>query len=276
MKPPDGRQAIEAGPRATPSPPPRQALGDSAAAVGLLGLAGLGLVLGSWEMAARLELINPLVAASPSRVGAALVRQWRNGELAPALGWSAAEFGLGFGLATMIGIAIGLAMGAWRWIEYALDPFVWVLYVTPLVALHPLLVVWIGFGFPVAVTLAFLLAVVPVIANTLAAVRAADPIHVRAVRAFGGGRHAVTMNVVLPASLPLIVAGLRIAAGRALVGVVAGEMFGANAGLGFQMTSYAARLRTADALAPVMLLVLVGVAVTQGLRWTQSRFERWR
>jgi ABC-type nitrate/sulfonate/bicarbonate transport system permease component len=276
MKPADGRPAAEAGPRATPSPPPRRALGDSAAAVGLLGLAGLGLVLGSWEMAARLELINPLVAASPSRVGAALVRQWRTGELAPALGWSTAEFGLGFGLATMIGIAIGLAMGAWRWIEYALDPFVWVLYVTPLVALHPLLVVWIGFGFPVAVTLAFLLAVVPVIANTLAAVRAADPIHVRAVRAFGGGRHAVTMNVVLPASLPLIVAGLRIAAGRALVGVVAGEMFGANAGLGFQMTSYAARLRTADALAPVMLLVLVGVAVTQGLRWTQSRFERWR
>ena len=261
MRSGDGRPVVEA---------------RAGAAAWRLGLLGVGLVLGGWELAARLDLVNPLILASPSQIGAALARQWRKGELAPALGWSAAEFGLGFGLATTIGIALGLVMGAWRWVEHALDPFVWVLYVTPFVALHPLLVVWVGFGVPVAVTLAFLLAVVPVIVNTLAAARAADPIHVRAVQAFGGGRQAVTMHVVLPASLPLIVAGLRIAAGRALVGVVAGEMFGANAGLGFQMASYGARLRTADALAPVMLLVLVGVGVTQALRWIESRLERWR
>jgi NitT/TauT family transport system permease protein len=183
---------------------------------------------------------------------------------------------MGFGLATVVGITVGLAMGAWKWVESALDPFVWTLYVTPLVALQPLLVAWVGFGFPVAVTLAFLLAVVPIMVNTLAAVQAADPVHVRAVRAFGGGRHAVIMKVVLPASLPLVVAGLRIAAGRALVGVVAGEMFAANKGLGFQMTSYGARLRAADALAPVVVLVVIGVVVTQGLRWIEARFERWR
>ena len=253
-----------------------RAADEARSGVWLLGLLGVGLVLGSWEVAARLELVNPLILASPSQIGAALVRQWRRGELAPALSWSAVEFGLGFGLATTIGIATGLAMGAWRWVEHALDPFVWVLYVTPFVAFHPLLVVWVGFGAPVAVTLAFLLAVVPVIVNTLAAVRAADPVHVRAVQAFGGGRRAVTLHVVLPASLPLVVAGLRIAAGRALVGVVAGEMFGANVGLGFQMANYGARLRTADALAPVVLLVLMGVGVTQALRGLESRLERWR
>jgi ABC-type nitrate/sulfonate/bicarbonate transport system permease component len=271
-----GTPAVAAARDGLASPRARHALGNSRAAAELLGLTGIGLVLAGWELAARLGLANPIIVASPSRVAAALLRQWQGGELTPALGWSGAEFGLGFGLATLAGTTIGLAMGAWRWVAAALDPFVWMLYATPLVALQPLLVVWVGFGFPVAVTLAFLLAVVPVIVNTQAAVRAADPAHVRAVRAFGGGRRAVVLRVVLPASLPLVVAGLRIAAGRALVGVVAGEMFGANAGLGFQMTSYGARLRTADALAPVALLVLLGVGVTQGLRWLEARFDRWR
>jgi NitT/TauT family transport system permease protein len=220
--------------------------------------------------------VNPVVLASPARVAAALARQWGQGELGSDLAWSGVEFALGFGLAAVVGIVVGLAMGAWRGVELALDPFVWFLYATPLVALQPLLVVWVGFGFPVAVTLAFLLAVIPIVVNTLAAVRAADPVLVRAVLAFGGSRRAVATKVVLPGSLPLVLAGLRLAAGRALVGVVVGEMFGANAGLGFRMTFYGARLRTADALAPVVLLALLGVAVTQGLRLLETRLGRWR
>lgn len=242
----------------------------------VLGLTGLALAVGGWEAAARLSLVNPVVLASPARVGAALARQWSRGELGSDLAWSGAEFALGFGLAAVVGIVVGLAMGAWRGVELALDPFVWFLYATPLVALHPLLVVWVGFGFPVAVTLAFLLAVIPIVVNTLGAVRAADPVLVRAVRAFGGSRRAVATKVVLPGSLPLVLAGLRLAAGRALVGVVVGEMFGANAGLGFRMTLYGARLRTADALAPVVLLALLGVGVTQGLRLLEARRGRWR
>jgi NitT/TauT family transport system permease protein len=242
----------------------------------VLGLAGLGVALAAWEAAARLALLNPVVLASPTRVAAALGRQWSRGELGPDLAWSGAAFALGFGLAAVIGIVVGLAMGASRAVELALDPFVWFLYATPLVALHPLLVVWVGFGFPVAVTLAFLLAVFPIVVNTLGAVRAADPVLVRAVRAFGGTRRAVAAKVVLPGSLPLVLAGLRLAAGRALVGVVVGEMFGANVGLGFRMTLHGARLRTADALAPVVLLALLGVAVTQALRLLEARLGRWR
>jgi ABC-type nitrate/sulfonate/bicarbonate transport system permease component len=242
----------------------------------LLGLAGLTIALGAWEAAARLSLVDPVVLASPARVGAALGRQWSRGELTRDLAWSGAAFALGFGLAAVVGIGLGLAMGAWRGVELALDPFVWFLYATPLVALHPLLVTWVGFGLPVAVTLAFLLAVIPITVNTVGAVHAADPVLVRAVRAFGGSRRALATKVVLPGSLPLILAGLRLAAGRALVGVVVGEMFGANAGLGFRMTLYGARLRTAEALAPVLLLALLGVAVTQGLRLLESRLGRWR
>ena len=104
----------------------------------VLGLAGLTGALGGWEGAARLRLVDPIILASPARVGAALVRQWSGGELIGDLGWSAAEFVLGFGLAAAVGVVVGLAMGAWRGVELALDPFVWFLYATPLVALHPL------------------------------------------------------------------------------------------------------------------------------------------
>jgi NitT/TauT family transport system permease protein len=241
-----------------------------------LGLLGLSIAIGVWEAGARLHLVDPVILASPTRIGAALARQWSRGELGWDFAWSASAFALGFALATGVGLVVGLAMGAWRGVELALDPFVWFLYATPLVAVHPLLVVWVGFGFPVAVTLAFLLAVIPIVVNTLGAVRAADPVLVRAVRAFGGGRRAVATKVVLPASLPLVLAGLRLAASRALLGVVVGEMFGGNAGLGFRMTYHGARLWTADALAPVVPLALLGVGVTQGLRLLETRLGRWR
>jgi NitT/TauT family transport system permease protein len=153
---------------------------------------------------------------------------------------------------------------------------VWFLYAAPLVAFQPLLVVWLGFGFRTVVALAFLLAVVPIAASTLAGVRSVDPILRRAVRGFGGGAGAEIVKVVLPAALPLVLAGLRLGVGRVLVGVVAGEMFSANAGLGFRMTHYGARLRTAEVLASLVLVVGVGVLVTQAVRLAESRLDRWR
>ena len=243
---------------------------------GLLGVLGLAGLLAIWELLARTGLIDPIVLASPARVLAALGRQWRSGELVADLAVSLGEFAAAFAMAAAVGVALGLAMGLSRDTEYALDPFVWFLYAAPLVAFQPLLVVWLGFGFRTVVALAFLLAVVPIAASTLAGVRSVDPILRRAVRGFGGGAGAEIVKVVLPAALPLVLAGLRLGVGRVLVGVVAGEMFSANAGLGFRMTHYGARLRTAEVLASLVLVVGVGVLVTQAVRLAESRLDRWR
>jgi NitT/TauT family transport system permease protein len=241
-----------------------------------LGLAGLALFGAAWELVTRWNWVNPIVLSSPTRIGEAFQRQWASGELLRDLQISLAEFALGFGLAAVVGIAVGIAMGLNQDVEYALDPFVWFLYSAPLVAFYPLIIVWLGFGFWTVVAIAFFLSAIPITVNTLAGIRSVDPLLVRAVRSFGGRRRAVVTKVLLPASLALVLAGLRIGIGRALIGVVVGEMFSANVGLGFRLTYYGARLRTADVLVSVLAITVLGLLTTQLIRALEHRLARWR
>jgi NitT/TauT family transport system permease protein len=238
----------------------------------MLGAVGLGGLVLTWEGTARLGAIDPVVLASPGRIGGALARQWRSGQLVEDLLTSSLEFGLAYLFALLLGGAVGLLMGLARDAEYALEPFVWFLYSAPLVAFQPLLIVWLGFGFWSVVALATALAAFPIAINIHAGVRSTDRTLLRAVRAFGGRRRDEVLKVILPASIPLVLAGLRIGAGRALVGIVVGEMFGANAGLGFRLALYGSRLRAADVLVQILGIVLIGLAATQIVRLAERRF----
>jgi len=242
----------------------------------LLGITGLVLFVLLWQVAADHGLLNPTILASPSLIASAFVTQWSSGQLPADLKVSLTEYALGFGLSVVVGIAVGIAMGLNRTIEYSLDPFMWFLYSAPLIAIYPLIVVWMGFGFATVVTVAFLLTVVSITVNTVAGVQSVDPVLIRVVRAFGGTTRDVILKVVLPASTPLILAGLRIGLGRALIGVVLGEMFGANAGLGFRMTVYAAHLRTADVFVPLVVFIVIGVASTQLVGLIERHFQAWK
>lgn len=244
-----------------------------AVVLGATGVAGLVVL---WEGLARVGVIDPLVFASPGRVGQAFLRQWRAGEFAADVRVSAAEFLVAFGLALAVGVSLGLLMGLVRDAGHALGPGVWFLYSAPLVAFQPLLIVWLGFGFWTVVALATALAALPIAVNTQAGVRAVDPHLLRAVRAFGGGRRDEILKVLLPGALPLVLAGLRIGVGRVLVGVVVGEMFSANAGLGFRLTYYGARLRSADVLVPLLGIVVIGLVATQAVRAWEQRLAGGR
>ncbi len=242
----------------------------------VLGVLGLVLFVALWEAAGALGWINSVVLSRPSQIAAASQRQWAAGELPRDLQVTLSEIGLSFALAAVLGIALGILMGFSRTAEYALDPFVWFFYSAPLVAFYPLLVVWLGFGFATVVAIAVVLTVVPVAVNTLTGVQAVDPLLVRAVRAFGGKRWDLIWRVVLPGSLPYILSGLRIGVGRTLIGVLLGELFSANVGLGFRMTYYGGRLRTTDVLVPLVAVIVIGVVLTQALRFLESRLARWR
>jgi NitT/TauT family transport system permease protein len=239
-------------------------------------LLGLGLLATLWEGSARLGLLNSVILSSPTKVAEAFARQLAGADLLRDLQISAGEFAIGFGLATVTGIAVGAAMGLRSEVKYALEPFVWLLYAVPLVAFFPLIIVWLGFGFWTVVALAALLSFVPVAVNTLSGFQSVDPIQVRAVRSFGCGGLGLVTRVLLPAALPLVLAGLRVGVGRALIGVVAGEMFGANAGLGYRLTYYGARLRTSDLLVEVGLIMLLGLLATQAIRLLEYRLTGWR
>jgi ABC-type nitrate/sulfonate/bicarbonate transport system permease component len=248
----------------------------SGARATMLGITGLVLFVALWEGAAQLGWLNPVVVSSPGRIVTAFIAQWQSGQFVGDLGVSLAELALGFALSAIVGVAIGIAMGLNRTTEFALDPFVWFLYSTPLVALYPLIVVWIGFGFATVIAITFLLTVIPIAVNTLSGVRSVDPWVICAVRVFGGNKRDVILKAVLPASLPLVMAGFRIGLSRALIGVVLGEMFSSNAGLGFRMTVYAAHLKTADVFVPLVAFVIIGVITTQLAVMLETRLQSWK
>lgn len=242
----------------------------------LLGTAGLVGFAAVWEAAARLHLANPILISSPTGVVFALKNWAFGGGLLRDLGTSLWELVVAFGASAIVGIPLGVAMGWNRPTEYALDPFVWVLYSTPLVSFWPLFIIWLGIGMKTIIALAFLFSVVQVVINTMAGVRGIDPILIRCASSFNARPVDLFFKVILPGALLMIVAGLRLAVGRALIGVIIGELFSSNAGLGFHISYYGARLRFADVFAGLFMVVLVGICTTQLMRMAEMRFTRWK
>lgn len=242
----------------------------------MLGALGIVLFVALWEAAVVFGLVNPAFVSRPLLVSKALQRQFASGQLTMDLLVSVQEMALGFALAAVVGVLLGAAMGWYRSVEYSLDPFVWFLYSAPLVAFYPLFIIWLGLGFKTVVAMAFLLTVIPISINTLTGVRALDPVLVRAVRSFGGTNRDIFVKLVLPGAMPIILAGLRIGVGRALIGMMLGEMFGATAGLGYRAVYYGGRLRADDVLAPLVLVVLLGVTSTQAIRLAEVLLTRWK
>lgn len=242
----------------------------------LLGTLGLMGIVVLWEAAARLQWMDPLLISSPSKVALSL-KEWAvKGELGRDLGTTLWELSLSLGAAAVIGIPVGVIMGWNRPTEYALDPFTWGLYSIPLAALWPLFIIWFGIGNKAIIALAFLFSVVQVILNTMAGVKGIDPVLIRCARSFNARPIDLFFKFILPGALPMIIAGLRLAVGRALIGVLVGELFTSNAGLGFHISFNGARLRFSDVFAGLFVLVAVGTCATQLIRAIETHYSRWK
>jgi NitT/TauT family transport system permease protein len=239
-------------------------------AIGLVGAAAL------WETAARLKWMDPLLISSPSHVLLALVEWAASGRLWRDLGISVLELTTSFGLAAGVGIPLGVIMGWKRQAEYALDPFVWALYSTPLVSLWPLFIVWLGIGAQAIIALAFFFAVVPITINTFTGVKGIDPVLIRCARSFNARPRDLFFKFTLPGALPMIVAGLRLGIGRSLIGVVIGELFTSNVGIGFHISYYGAKMRFSHVFAGLLVVVLIGLLTTQAIRAVEARFADWK
>jgi NitT/TauT family transport system permease protein len=242
----------------------------------LLGGGFLVVVGVAWQLAAFTGLVNPFLTSAPELIWYSLEDQATSGLLLRSLGVSAVELVIGFGLAAVVGVAAGLVMGRYRYLEYAIEPYVWLLYSAPIVALFPLLVLLLGLGKPTVIAVTFLMAVVPVIVNSMQGVRNVDPKLVRAARSFGAGEATLLRKVILPASVPTVMAGLRLGVGRALVGVVIGEFFAGDGGIGYNISSFAGHLGTTDVLASVVVVVVAGLALNALARWLERLADSWR
>jgi NitT/TauT family transport system permease protein len=242
----------------------------------LVGSAAVAAFLLAWELVNRTSLVNPLFLSSPTAILATGARMWSTGELVEHLWTSGAEFTLGYLLAAGTAIPLGLAAGWYRRLGFVLDPFVAALNATPRVALMPLIVLWVGIGIWSKVAVIFLGAFFPICLNTFTGVRTVSDVHVRVARSFLAGDAHLFRTIVLPSCVPFILAGLRLGVGRALVGVVVGELYGASAGVGFLIAMAGSTFQTDRVFVGIGLIAAFGVVCNELLARVEARFERWR
>ena len=242
----------------------------------LLGSLSMLIFLALWEITVRAGAVNPLFTSSPSRIVIAAIGMFADGSIYGHLWVSATEFFTGFALAVVIGVPLGILMGWYSRLNAILEPFVSALYATPRIALLPLVVIWFGIGLASKVAIVFLGAIFPILVNTITGVRTIDADFIKVAHSFGAGDRQMFLTVVLPSSVPMLLTGLRLGLGHALVGIVVGEMYGATQGLGYLIAVAGARFQTDRVMVGIILIASLGVALTELLRAIERRFERWR
>jgi NitT/TauT family transport system permease protein len=241
-----------------------------------IGVLSLVSVLGLWELLVDVGVLRPIIASSPVRIATAAASLLADPEFVGHIRVSATEFVIGFTAASVLGAGLGLVSGWYRRIGYAVDPLVTVLYVTPRVALLPVLVLWLGLGPASTTAVVFLGAFFMVFLNTMAGVRTLDPALLRAARSFMASDRTIFRTIVLPGTFPFLITGLRLGVGRALIGVVIGELFAAAAGLGYFIHITAATLQIDRMFVAVLLISSAGLATNGLLSIAERRIEHWR
>jgi len=280
----------------------------------VIGVVAVGVFLLFWEgvgtkwtyfgqqlpFASALPQINPMFTSAPSRILTAADKLFFDGGIgavfaALAAGnlagaWTAIqkgsiwkdiwvsfqEFILGYAMAVVVGIPFGMLTGWYRRLNYIFEPFVSALYATPRVALLPLFIIWFGIGINSKIAVVFAGAVFPVIISTFSGMRTIDANLLKCARSFGANDWQIFRTIAIPGSIPFIITGLRLAVGRALIGVVVGELYAATAGVGYLITVAGATFQTDKVFVGVMIICFSGLAMMEMLKRLEHHFEPWR
>jgi NitT/TauT family transport system permease protein len=231
--------------------------------------------LALWEIISRYVVANALFLAGPSQIAIAIYRLAMTGELWRHIGVSAAEFALGYVVASLLGIALGLAMASSATMKQALQPWVSGLYATPTIALAPLFILWFGIGIWSKVIVVISLVLFPVAINTEAGLRTTSERLIEMLRSFGATKRQIFLKVSLPSAVPFILAGLKLGIGRGLIGVVVAELFGSRAGLGRLISQSADAFNMPELFAGVVILAVAGIVMTAGFSKLEARIVPW-
>ena len=243
----------------------------------ILGGLAVGIFLIIWELVGNVyQLINPMFMSSPSLIFKAAVQLFASGEIYNDLYVSGIELLGGYFLAVAVAISLGIMVGWYKRMSYVLDPFINAMNATPRVALLPLVIMWLGIGILSKVGIIFLGAVFSILINTRDGVKTTPLNLLNAARSFGASEWMVFKTVVIPSTIPFILTGLRLAVGRALVGVLVGELYAATAGIGFMITVAGATFQTDKVFVGVLIFALSGMIGMELLTKLERRFDKWR
>jgi NitT/TauT family transport system permease protein len=229
-----------------------------------------------WEAFGRSGLIDPLFISSPTRVAQAGWQLIHDRDFWNDLSVSGREFILGYGAAVGLAIPLGLAIGLSRRAQYMLSPFVDTLNAVPRVTLLPLIIIWFGIGIWSKVVVVFLGAVIPILINTQSGVKTSEARFIRLARSFQASRLKIFTSIILPGTVPFIFTGLKYGAGRALLGVVVGELYASTSGLGHMIADAGNTFQTDVVFFGVLIFMATGLVVVSLLDRLERHFETWR
>ena len=243
----------------------------------ILGAAGVTIFLIVWELVGNVfQLINPMFMSAPSLIAKAAIDLFASGEIYNDLYISGTELLGGYLLSAVVAIPFGIMVGWYKKMSYIFDPFINAMNATPRVALLPLVIIWLGIGILSKVGIIFLGAVFPILINSRDGVKTTPLNLLNAARSFGASEWMIFKAVVLPSTIPFILSGLRQGLGRAIVGVMVGELYAATAGIGFMITVAGATFQTDKVFVGVLVFALTGMIGTELLAKVEKRFDKWR
>lgn len=242
----------------------------------LRGGAAIVVFLALWELVPRVGLVDRVFLPPFSEVVIAWWGLAASGELGEHLGASLLRAGSGLLLAVAVAVPLGILIGWYAGVAQALNPLLETFRNTAALALLPVFVLLLGLGESSKIALILFACAWPILLNTVSAVRTVDPLLIRSARSLGFSEAQVFRKVVLPASVPTLFTGVRLAGAVALLVLVAAEMAGANAGLGYLITASQFNFQVPEMYAGIVTISLLGLMVNQLLVTLERRLSRWR
>ena len=238
--------------------------------------AAVTLLLVFWELFCLSGLVSPLYLPSPTAIITSGFEMLQSGELLVNARASLYRIAAGFAIGSAAGVVIGLATGFSRLADAVGTPMIYALYPVPKISLLPLIILWLGIGEISKVTIISLGVFFPVVINTYSGVRNVDPLLIKAAISFRASRISLIRKVIMPAALPLIFAGLKLAAGTSLLLLAAAEMIAAKEGLGAMILHYGDLMLTTKLMVGVFTLSILGIIFNHSLNWLEKRIIPWR
>lgn len=229
------------------------------------------LVIVAWELGARFEILNEFFFSSPTNILVTGLEEIRDPEFWYDMWISALEFGIGYILALVVGVAFGIATGSSRRLAFFFDPWLMAFNAAPRIALMPLIVLWLGLGIWSKVGVVFVGVLFPVAVNTFHGVRTVDSRYLQVAHSYGASTSMLFRTVTLPAIAPFVATGARIGIGRAVGGVTVGEFFTAQAGLLHRIFHAGRLFETGKVLFGTLVVTLLALGAYRLVQGVETR-----
>jgi ABC-type nitrate/sulfonate/bicarbonate transport system permease component len=241
----------------------------------LLGLIGLAAVFGGWQLCTSLGVVDATFSSSPVGLFGALVEFVKSGAIWAPLSSTLSTVAWGIGLSLVVGIPLGLVIGRSRVLFGLTEPLISIMYSVPYVVFLPIIIFWFGIDQQARIVIVIWAAIFPLLINVVAGSRNLDLSYLHVAQVFCASRLLTLRSVALPATSPYILAGVRQAVGRGLVGAIVAELFMGSAGMGYLVQKQTSNFQMDEAMAAIAVIAVVAIALTRAVAYFERRFTSW-